>query len=567
MDIIEKECVKVPNAILVSGLTKTRADEDVFDFLKQFGSISRILDVSNTKKIVEYESGAAVEALETLPCQRPSDTNPSVIHHIESLASVYTTDVGSAATDTYLSGLKDIAKLSGRSFEDILRDELARISGSLSYEPPASLDKRPDLEPSLEKSVAHAVQPSPDTDAADMNPTFHQPSPRPQRDFVGRDFPSPIGDRSSTFQLPSDQLSTPEVHRVVVEHIVKGSEIGSHIKLKSFSGRCPQPQSNLEVDYDTWRKSVEFCINDPSISDSQAVRKIVDSLSPPAANIVKSLGPQASPKEYLNLLDSAYSTVEDGDELFARFLNNHQNPGEKASAYLQRLHTALSLVVKKGGIAAQDSDKQLLKQFCRGCWSSILINTLQLEQRVSSPPSFAELLLLLRTEEDKQANKASRMKQHLGIKSRAISTMQAALMSCTDEIDMPSEPEAHPFLVVTNNIQKQIADLQVQIAKLSAGSSGKPAGEKTGKTKQNYKTKNTQSEKQPQEPTVTADDRQQTQTRPRPWYCFNCGEDGHIASTCSKVSNPTLVQAKKAELREKQRAWETRNSSPTTNLN
>jgi len=52
--------------------------------------------------------------------------------------------------------------------------------------------------------------------------------------------------------------------------------------------------------------------------------------------------------------------------------------------------------------------------------------------------------------------------------------------------------------------------------------------------------------------------------KPKPWYCFKCGEDGHITSTCDNMPNPTLVQAKKAELREKQRAWETQYGSLTT---
>ncbi|KAK0146503.1 Paraneoplastic antigen Ma1 [Merluccius polli] len=176
---------------------------------------------------------------------------------------------------------------------------------------------------------------------------------------------------SSTFHLPSDQLSKPAVQRVVVEHIVKSDSFFMQTEIILWAVSSAQ----LEVDYDTWRSSVEFFLNDPSISDSQMVGKIVESLSSPAANIVKSLGPQASPKEYLNLLDSAYAT------LFARFLNNNQNAGEKASDYLQRLHTELSYVVNRGGIAACDFNKQLLEQFCRGCWNSTLITSLQLEQR------------------------------------------------------------------------------------------------------------------------------------------------------------------------------------------
>lgn len=107
----------------------------------------------------------------------------------------------------------------------------------------------------------------------------------------------------------------------------------------------------MEVDYDTWRNNIEFYLNDATFSDVQIVREIVECLLPPAANIVKHLGPQTDPRTYLRLLDSAYAAVEDGDELFAKFLNTNQNAGEKASDYLQRLQSALRNVIRRGGIA------------------------------------------------------------------------------------------------------------------------------------------------------------------------------------------------------------------------
>lgn len=53
--------------------------------------------------------------------------------------------------------------------------------------------------------------------------------------------------------------------------------------------------------------------------------------------MVKGLGREALPTNYLQVLDSAFSTVQDGEELFAQFLNTLQDPGERPSAYLQRL--------------------------------------------------------------------------------------------------------------------------------------------------------------------------------------------------------------------------------------
>ena len=249
--------------------------------------------------------------------------------------------------------------MSGMGFGDILRKELARISESVSTETPVETSETPvETEPPLTQSDIQATAPSFVSVPTEASQTFSRPRTGTEVKYLL----SPVQERTSPFHLPSDQLSTPEVQRVLVEHIVKSSEISSHFhspcKLKQFSGRLRQP--TFEVDYDTWRNSVEFCFNDPSVPDSQVVRKIVERLSPPAANIIKSLGPQASPKEYLTLLDSAYATVEDGDELFARFLNNNQNAGEKASDYLQQLHTALNYVVAKGGISAPDATSQAI---------------------------------------------------------------------------------------------------------------------------------------------------------------------------------------------------------------
>lgn len=213
-------------------------------------------------------------------------------------------------------------------------------------------------------------------------------------------------------------LNPPNVQKVVVEHVVRNSEMPSQFsipgRLRPFSGRTPHP--NNETDYDTWRASVEVLIENPSVSDMHCSHHILDSLFSPAAEMVMHLGPQAKPSAYLELLDSAYGTVEDGDELYAKFMNTFQNDREKPSAFLQRLHVSLSTSMRCGGVPSHDFDRQLLKQFCRGCWDNALIMDLQLEHK------------------SKQATKMSRMKQHLGTtrsdhgtnKLRVLSHLQTA---------------------------------------------------------------------------------------------------------------------------------------------
>lgn len=100
----------------------------------------------------------------------------------------------------------------------------------------------------------------------------------------------------------------------------------------------------------------------------------MESHLPPATEIVKSLGSHASPRANLNMLDSAYGAIEDGDELFSKLMNTFQNDGEKVSSYLQRLQTAL--VVRGGRVRLSETNHQLLRQFCRGCWDDVLISEL-----------------------------------------------------------------------------------------------------------------------------------------------------------------------------------------------
>lgn len=563
MDVIRDENVKVPNAVLVSGLSHSEADEYIFELLSTYGTIGRVLKIESTNPlflntaIVEYESGAAIESLKPeLPCSKTSTSESSVTRHIQLLSTLFTTSVGSSITGSYLSELEDVARLGGIDFEVLLQEELNRIRGAARGESPHQ-GVTPQVEPKPCKMADISIQIEDD----DIIP---QPRSFPKENVKSPlSLPRIVADTSSPSpakHVPVDQLSTPEVQRVVVEHIVKGSEVSAQhyraLKLRSFSGKIPVPA--MEVDYETWRSHIDFYLKDPTFSDLQVVRKIVESLLSPAASIVKHLGPQASSRSYLSLLDSAYAAVGDGDELFAKFLHTNQNAGEKPSAYLQRLQVALSAVVRRGGLVASKMDRQLLKQFCRGCWNNSLIANLQLEQKADSPPSLSELLLLLRTEEDKQAAKSNRMKQHLGFsKTKVQSNLHNVFDPFASESEMlqtPPDPSAE-----NQKMKKQIADLQSQLAALKASKAQEQGGARPKSKTQKPKDPKQQT---PQQFAGKAN------KKPRPWYCFNCGEDGHISPSCGNEPNAAFVEAKQKELREKQRAWEELNAvSSTPSLN
>lgn len=263
--------------------------------------------------------------------------------------------------------------------------------------------------------------------------------------------------------LTMNDVNPPAVQRVVVEHVMRANEalspMHSSFRLRPFSGKIPRP--NSELDYDTWRANVDLILTDPSMSDLHRTRKILDSLLPPATDVIKHVSPQALPSVYLQLLDSVYGSVEDGDELLAKFMVTLQNPDEKPSTYLNRLQVALSAVVRREGITETERDRYLLKQFCRGCWNDGLISDLQLERKAKAPPSFTELVLLVRAEEDKQASKQSRMKQYLGLNKQSpappklrAAAQQLTLCGCATEKEDAD----------TESLKKQLSEIRAQVA-------------------------------------------------------------------------------------------------------
>lgn len=535
MEVVEKECVKVPNAILITGITETVVDEEILDFVKQYGSINRTIPLSDTspesKKslIVEFNSGLAVRTLRTmLPYVQQAQDDPEVSFHVTALSDVYVQKLGETTTQTYLNELEALASRSGESFEDVLKGMLVHIHERVVPKPYSE----PALVETDDTLPAHSTAPSqtdfaPKQSQVPINTARHCTVP-PASAAAGPESPS----------LTVSDLNPPAVQKVVVEHLVRTSDFAisgnSPLRLRAFSGRTPHPPN--EVDYETWRTSAELLFQDPTVSDFHRVRRICESLLSPAADIVKSLSPTASPSAYIQLLDSAFAPIEDGDELFVKFLNTFQNPGEKPSAYLQRLHVALQTTMRRGGVLSSEINKHLLKQFCRGCWESSLLLELQLEQRKGSPPSFAELMTMLRTEESKHASKSLRMKQHLGSsKQRVVVQSQTAVGEDVTQLHS-----------VTAQLASQITELQRQLAALTSKQSKDKSNTKMSAVKPGYKQSTSKNK---------AADKSQP-LRPKPGYCFRCGEEGHIASSCSNDPNPTLVAEKREQLTKRQNEWD-----------
>lgn len=507
--------------VCVSGVTSNDADQDVIDSLEKYGPVAGIRRVPNLEGpeavIAEFKSAAIRANIEPfLPMEVVNVNNPSVrwqVDHVPTHTS--SADQAAAVLPAPLTDSSDSSDSDNGSHSDHSTTPLVRRS------------KRNHEHGKPLPPFATTMTPKPnDSDAVKKKHTVHS---------------------SPTSLILSDEVtSPPEIQRVVVEHVIKNQPSNSKW-MRTFSGKIPKPPG--EADYETWSLHAELMFNDDSLSVDAQRRRILESLLPPASDVVRQLGTSAHPRQYMQLLESAYGLVEDGEEVFARFLSTNQNPGEKSSDYLQRLQSLLCTAVKRGGVKRVNTDRHLLKQFKRGCWDHSLV--LQLELKNETPPNFAELLLQVRTEEDRKASKHDRMQRHFGSSKTKLSVNVHSVPDvslCDSNSNL-----LQSYISETESLRRQVAQLQMQL-------NGKK--HKKGQ-KQEFKAAVLSNNSSPpvaeaQAHQVMSHNAPALRPQPRAWFCFKCGEDGHIARNCDKPLNKALVDQKYTELKHKQDEWKAR---------
>lgn len=646
MDIIERENVNVESALIVKGLTLTETDSELETFLQKYGSIRRNLIIDDQTSefhhhgIVEYaHSTSMLNLTPLLPLTLGSLSNPTVTFQVRALASVYKQTASGTVTEEYLETLKALARGSGKPFLDVLQGELEKLQEAHSANRTpvraqnASFDDSQSVEAIVPEPVCCSPMPlSTSAETVEMRtPESKDPTKRREASMAFPNSETVVDGVTVTTNptFPASIADPPGIQRMVVEHIVKTADATmaqqASVRLRVFSGRSPRPPN--EPDFDTWRASVDLLLSDPSVSDLHRARRILDSLLPPAADVVKHVRPPALPAVYLELLESVYGSVEDGDELLAKFMGTLQNQGEKSSDFLHRLQVILSTTIRRGGIAERDHDRCLLKQFMRGCWDDGLIASLQLGRREAQPPTFAELVVLIRTEEGKHASKEERMKKYLGL-SKAPNTYPRP-RATTQQVSAYSHETPNADTSETDLIKKQLAEVQAQVANLGqttghkrpSGSSEKVELSTLRKVVEDLRTQVTtlkasmaqEVKRENSDDSEIAKLRQQVAelqaqsvaqksyrdyscetasprvfppqnlfetdigrsarraqpmtNRPRPRYCFRCGEDGHLAIACDNAANPAKVEEKRRKLREQQAQWDSLRGHSSLSLN
>lgn len=560
MELCNRYDLRGQNCLFVTGIDESYTEQEITDFFKLNGDIAKVVKIPNELKqptgraLIEYASDVAISRLNPAAVGNlPSPKDPNVTWHVRTIREICQGELGKELAQRYISELQALHGASRSGFFTVLQSQLQSLQSDMV--PPQgnevhSPSGQPSFIPGLENrtddsqygTMESAHSPTYMTDEQAQDNSREISGTRPARTSL--DAP-PSSIPSNPPHINESMFNPPHIQKMVVEHIVRSEQSPpsySQSRIRTFSGRLPKP--NGEVDYDAWRTQVELLLCDPSLSENLKVRRVLESLLSPAADIVKYLGTSAPLNSYLEQLEAAFGVVEDGEELFATFLSSNQNSGEKPSTYLNRLQGLLTKAISRGGVDAKDSNKHLLRQFCRGCWDQSLIVGLQLEHQKGSPPSFPELLLLLRTEEDRRSAKLDRMKKHLG-STKAVSHMHSVFSMPTYDHD--------PAVVVpkkqdnTQKLEKEVAELRKQIASLTQK-------EKCDKkeTDTSHGPMRTQSSAHSDcliASAVNPRPAPKAPTYPKPWFCFKCGQDGHIAAKCDSEANPALVRKKNSELK------------------
>lgn len=544
MDFFQRSGVNIANCVIVSGVTHTDKDNDIFAVLEQYGPYRKLIDNDENSPyyknlVVEYKSlSSMVQLKKTLPYTHVSESDPELKYYVTlpEEKSTVTVRAKNPPPMNYLDELKSLARKSGQKFEVVIQNVLSEINDHLDKEGLAlSSGQEGQLRGDAEIQTGDSAHSLPGQQGA----VAGAPAQPKMDSFSATTFTDQqrVQSPPPRISLSRSDLNPPEIERVVVEHVMRTDDLSLRSALaykpRPFSGRTPKPEN--EIDYETWSAQIRLLMTDVNLPPIQITRQILDSLRSPAAEVVRGLQLETPPTIYLQVLDSAYSTVQDGEELFAQFLNTLQDPGEKPSSYLHRLFTALNTVVRRGGVAATDINKHLLRQFCRGCWDNGIITKLQLEQKREDPPSFAQLLLLLRTEEDRQLAKESLMKKHIGSSKQRAALHSQTCFSCGQDSSSSID-----------ELKEQVKKLQQQMSALLSRTTSTPAQiqKKSNKTLVSQSPQN---------------------TRPRAGFCYKCGEDGHIVASCSQPANPALVQQKRTRLLERQAQWDVNKNKNSLN--
>uniref|UniRef100_A0A3B4FPR7 Paraneoplastic antigen Ma-like C-terminal domain-containing protein n=1 Tax=Pundamilia nyererei TaxID=303518 RepID=A0A3B4FPR7_9CICH len=313
--------------------------------------------------------------------------------------------------------------------------------------------------------------------------------------------------------------------------------------LRTFSRVSPTPAG--EEALDTWLEQATLLVDEGECSDKEKRRRILESLKGPALEIIQAM----------QAIETIFGSVQSAEDLYLSFRALHQQPGEHLSEFLRRLERSLVKVVQGGGLPVSAANKARLEQLVEGSTSELMLLQLKIREQMENPPSFLNLLREVMEEEGRQAAKQSQTTSKCHQRVRTV------------QVEKEKESEA----VTQSELQAQIQELRAQLEERNH-SGIQPLSDCTFKppTEKQKQKSDSQSEirslrkqvkalehkmsvmavkstSDPPQEHSTQSRRHKAASCPKPasfkasssresdeYFCYKCGENGHIATSKKK---------------------------------
>lgn len=363
-------------------------------------------------------------------------------------------------------------------------------------------------------------------------------------------------DIQALFAPPHSSAASPEsIIRAVGELLEKTSkppgETNAYRRLRTFSGIIPTPAG--EESLENWIEQARLMADECECSEKEKRRRIMESLKGPALDIIKAVRfstPAASASQYLEALENTFGTSESGEDLYFAFRLLRQYPGEALSDFLCRIEKSLSKVVIRGGLTPQMMDRTRLEQLIRGAVEAdLMLLQLRLRERREQPPTFLALLNEVKEAEENEAarHKIKASVKHIQLKTETTldSSVVRQLRAEIQELRSRFVDDPKPVSVTSMRVnqkdkpdkkkpetqeesevqmlKKQIQQLQQQLTVMSISSSNQSQQALTNPR------------------SVPGYNREMSVKHKADFFCYRCGEDGHIATKCQAPENTSQV--------------------------
>ncbi|XP_067235363.1 uncharacterized protein [Chanodichthys erythropterus] len=357
------------------------------------------------------------------------------------------------------------------------------------------------------------------------------------------------------------------------------AESHSYRRLRVFSGITPTPMGEEQVEY--WLEQATVMVEGSDCPEKEKRRRIIESLRGPALEIVRSLrfsNPEASSDEYISAIDRAFGSPETGEDLYFAYRLIQQKSGEMLSDYVQRLEPFLAKVVRKGGVRAQDMNRVRIEQLLRGAvGADIMLLQLRLKEKRANPPTFLELLSQIRVEEE---HERSRRKVHARV--RSVEAQDCVSATDFDLQELRADVKAlqakmSELKVKSNPVSKESVSTKVQARQCTSDDKAIGASElqkKVDRLSQKVKTLESREPAQPASASAVkakvsdSGSKKPLSQQEDDFFCYRCGEDGHISTKCTATQNEKKVIrrliASLRKAKEKQSSSEVSSDKKTT---